>query len=464
MQQENVYQSSPSPAPASKEYSISPANKALLVPVYREPDENAELLKRLPADTTVAMIAPVNSWLFVRLAPGEHGFIRASDAHPLNAPEADASAIASPVAVASQSPLLPYIVSPTTSSQSVPVFCEPSLNVPVIGNLDAGARIEVISQDASWLYIQFSSEQRGYIVAGNARPATEDELIDSEAASSSDVVRSISNAPYPLISPRRYIIKPTVGVRAAIFREADQNSEILGTLEPDTIVEVVWISERWLGIQRSPGEYGYIRRVNARPARTDELGKSEVVATPKIPASATPWPVVKPSYPLITPPLRYVTQLSVGLSVPVFREPNSNTKAFTHLKPDVEVKVVWKSLLWLCIQRGPGQYGYIRQADARLWGTSPRTGSSTNKAGSNDGKAKARPWFRTVWTSTITGIASFILAAIAASIEEQSCVFIFCQTVHPFTQDAQVLNVLGFLSLGLAFVSLIVALIYRASP
>jgi hypothetical protein len=415
MQQEHIYQSPLLADMEPEEYVVSPASKTMLVPVFREPDEAAPLLKRLPADTIVTTIARVDSWLFVRIAAGEHGYIRANDARSLNAPETDADAESSSTEEPPQTALLPYIVDPSAASQSVPVFCEPSMNVPVIGNLDAGARISVISQDASWLYIQISPEQRGYIVAGNARPATDEELNSSEAAPVPDAVRSTSNPPYPRIVPRRYIIKPTVGLRAAIFREADQNSEMLGTLEPDTIVEVIWVSERWLGIQRSPGEYAYIRKVNARPARTGELDKIEGTSIPEISAADAPWPVVKPPYPLIVPPLRYVTKLSVGLSVPVFREPDSSTKAFAHLSADVEVKVVWKSLLWLCIRRGPGEYGYIRQADVRPWGTSPRAGSTTNKAGSNDSKAKARPWFGATWASVIFGIACLILGAILAS-------------------------------------------------
>lgn len=378
MHQENVYQPSFSPAPVSEEYIISPANKTLLVAVYREPNENAELLKRLPADTTVAMIARVESWLFVRIAPGEHGFIRASDARPLRAPEADTSMVSLSDGELPQPSPMPYVVSPSVLSQSVSVFSEPSLNVPVIGNLDAGARIEVISQNASWLYIQYTPEQRGYIVAGNARPATTEELND-RIAISAPVVRSTSNLP-------------------------------------------------------------------------------------QVSASAASWPIVKPPSPLITLPLHYVTRSSLGTTVPVFREPDSSTQAFARLEPGTEIKVIWKSVLWLCIQRAPGEYGYIRQADARPLGASSRTGSSTSSANSNNSKAKARPWFRSTWTSLIMGIACFIIAAIVASIEEQTCVFIFCQTVHPFTQDAQILNVLGFISLGFSFICLIAALIIRASP
>ncbi len=69
MQQGNVDQSSFLSSTAPEQYRISPAMKTLLVPVYREPDENAPLLKRLPADTTVTVIARAAPWLFIQFAP-----------------------------------------------------------------------------------------------------------------------------------------------------------------------------------------------------------------------------------------------------------------------------------------------------------------------------------------------------------------------------------------------------------
>jgi len=337
--------------------------KTLLVPVYREPDENAPLLKRLPADTTVTVIARADPWLFIQFAPEEHGYIRASEAHPLHAQEPDSNVASLPALELSQTPLLPYIVSPSTASQSVPVFCEPSLEATAIGNLDAGARVEVISQDASWLYIQFSSEQRGYIEASHARLAGTEEASSSEEASTPKTVQSTVKLPHPLINPPlSYVISPVIARRAAVYREAKQGSELFGFLEPDTIVEVVWKTE-----------------------------------------------------------------------------------------------------LWLCIQRSPGEYGYIRQFDARPLRAGSRTSGSTSNAGSVNSKAKARPWFRTTSVLLIFGILLLIIGAILGSIQEQVCVFIFCQTTYPFTQAAQTCYVFGSILLGAGGITLITALVIRAS-
>ena len=349
--------------------------KTLLVPVYREPDENAPLLKRLPADTTVTVIARADPWLFIQFAPEEHGYIRASEAHPLYPRDSDASPTSSPVIEPSQTSLLPYIVSPATSSLSVPVFCEPSLNAQIIGNLDAGARVEVISQDASWFYIQFSPEQRGYIEANHAHLAGAEELIRSEEALAPKIIWSEVKQPYPFITPAlRYIVSPTGGGRAAVYREANQGSELFDFLEPDTIVEVIWKSEFWLCIQRSPGEYGYIKAMDATPFSGKE----------------------KP----------YRSTYSSGLS--------------------------------------------------------PRMGYSTGSY--NDSKAKARPWFRA--TRLLIGFGIFLLfgGAILGSIQEQVCAFIFCQTTYPFAQLAEVCYVFGFILLAIGVVTLITALVIRASP
>ena len=441
--------------------------KTLLVPVYREPDENAPLLKRLPADTTVTVIARADPWLFIQFAPEEHGYIRASEAHPLYPRDSDTSAASLPALEPSQTPPLPYIVSPATSSLSVPVFCEPSLNAQIIGNLDAGARIYGISQDESWLYIQFSLEQRGYIEASNAHLAGAEELDRGGAASIPRVVQSTAKAPYPLLNPRRYIIKPTVGVRAAVFREANQNSEILGTLEPDTIVEVVWISERWLGIQRSPEEYGYIRRVNARPARTGELGRAE--------SSNGSTPAVKPSHPLMSQPLRYVVSPTLSMRIPVFQKADRDSKILEYLEPETIVEVVWKTEIWLCINRSSGEYGYIKAMYATPFSGKEKPYRSTYSSGLSprmvystgsyiDSKAKARPWFRA--TRSLFGFSIFLLfgGAILGSIQEQVCVFIFCQTTYPFAQLAEVCYVFGFILLAIGVVTLITALVIRASP
>lgn len=547
MQQEPIYQSPLLADMDPEEYVVSPASKTMLVPVFREPDESAQLLKRLPADTIVTAIARLDSWLFVRIAPGEHGYIRASDARSLNAPETVADAESSPVEGPSPIALLPYIVDPSAAPQSVSVFCEPSLNVPVIGSLDAGARIEVISQDASWLYIQFSPEQRGYIEVANARPAEANELLPNpiiistpshyvvkpasgrraavfrEASQSSElfaflepgttvevewesefwlriqhspgkygyirqidakplgtssrasastngtgsnVVRWTSKAPYPLISPRRYIIKSVVGLRTAVFREADQSSEILGDLESDTIVEVVWISERWLGIQRSPGEYAYIRRINARPARTGELGRGE--------SSNGSAPTVKPPHPLMSQPLRYVISPTLSMRIPVFQEASRDSKILEYLEPETIVEVVWKSEIWLCINRSSGEYGYIKAMYASPFSRRWEAGKSTyasglsvnaryNATSYNDGRAKARPWFRA--TRRLFGTSMFLLigGTILASIQEQTCAFIFCQTTYPFAGVAVVCYVIGFILLVICVITLITALVIRAS-
>lgn len=180
-------------------------------------------------------------------------------------------------------------------------------------------------------------------------------------------------------------------------------------------------------------------------------------------------------HPLLDPPMRYVLRPLLNIRVPAYMKADQESEIFEYLEPDAVVDVVWKNQLWLCIQRSPGQYAYIKERYARpfqsmkwkeeaqhvaSFDSTTRSYSSTN---STNNIVIAKRWFLLSGVSFVLGLVVFFIAAIVASVEERACIFIFCSTTHPFTQQAQALNVLGYILLGIGVITFLIGLAVRSS-